>query len=408
MKKIELLSPAGDFEKLQTAIHYGADAVYLGAKSFGLRAGAKNFDHTEIAKAVEYAHAFNVKVYVAANIFAHNSDIDDMQGFFATLQSMAVDACIISDLGVLSLARSEAPNMEIHVSTQANTTNYKTAEIWRKLGASRIILARELNLTEISETVAKAPNIDFEAFVHGAMCMSYSGRCMLSRYMSNRDANLGACTQPCRYKYRLYAEEATRLGEFMPLEETQDGTDIFSAEDLCMIEYLPALLDTGLVSLKIEGRMKTAFYVATTTLAYRLALDALAISIAEYEKILPHCLELLKMPSHRPFSTGFYFNKPQKTTSTDYTRTHDFIGIVRQSTPTTTTIEQRGLFQEGDPLSFIKQNGEIHTITAQDLRTPTGEKTKRAPHPQQPITLPTTTIFDPLTIVCRGPGPWGS
>ena len=420
----ELLAPAGDFEKMQVAIAYGADAVYLSGTSFGLRASAKNFNENDLGTAIDYAHRHNVRVYVTANIFAHNRDISEMEGYFAKLKNLGADAFIISDPGVFSLARKEAPDVEIHISTQANTTNYASARFWHEMGASRIILARELSLNEIAEIRAKlSTDTTLEAFVHGAMCMSYSGRCLLSRYMTAetgcRDANLGACAHPCRYDYRLYAEEVSRPGQFMPImssEEHEHGTDIFGADDLCMVEHIPALINAGVESFKIEGRMKSAFYVGLATKAYRQAIDAALLAksgsggiISAYQESFSSNLDMLKMASHRPFSTGFYFDRPHDNTADkSYARTHNFAGLVRGYNHETgfVLIEQRGVFEVGDILTFVPPSGANfeHEITEM-YNKPSGDtnrlvKISRAPHAQQMILVEINRPVEEFTLVC--------
>jgi len=392
--KPELLAPAGDFEKLKIAIAYGADAVYLSGTSFGLRAKAKNFSSDDLAAAITYAHDCGVRVFITVNIFAHNDDIDNMSGYFAFLKEIGADAFIISDPGVLQLAKEEAPGVEIHISTQANTTNYASASFWHSMGASRIILARELSLKEIADIRTKCPpSLGLEGFVHGAMCMSYSGRCMLSKYMSDRDANLGACAHPCRYNFRLYAEELSRPGEFMPLEATERGTDIFAADDLCMIEYIPEMTAAGLNSLKIEGRMKSAFYVGLTTKAYRMAIDS------PYN---PYCIDLLKMASHRPFSTGFYFDRPMSASEdTSYSRSHDFAGIVVDVNGGAIVIEQRGVFELGDTLTFIQPKGESFTHKIKEMQNENGVKISRAPHAKQKVTVHLDRSVELMSLVSR-------
>ena len=450
--KPELLAPAGDFEKLQIAIAYGADAVYLGGTSFGLRAKAKNFDTDELRAAISYAHERNVKVYVTVNIFARNSDIDDMAGYFTTLAELGADAFIISDPGVVSLAKKEAPQVEIHISTQANTTNYASVRFWHEMGAKRVILARELSLKEIKgirERVLEGSGgldsrgldsdgsggIALEGFVHGAMCMSYSGRCMLSRYLSpDRDANLGACAHPCRYNYRLYAEEVSRPGRFMPVVEDELGTDIFGAEDLCMVAHVPEMIDAGLTSFKIEGRMKTAFYVALATKAYRQAIDDFFEKDGEskgdtestestentenrYKKNIPKYLNMLEMASHRPFSTGFYFHEPGQTVAEfvdmAYTRSHDFVGIVRgyDEKEGWAVVEQRGVFEIGDTLTFIGLGAEgfscefSHTI--EFMQTEDGKEITRAPHAQQRVMVKVGKPVEVFCVVCKANGQKG-
>ena len=410
--KAELLAPAGDFEKLQIAIAYGAEAVYLSGSSFGLRAKAKNFNESELALAIDYAHSHNVKVYVTANIYAHNKDINEMEGYFKTLQAMGADAFIVSDPGVLLLAKKEAPDIEVHISTQANITNYESAKFWHEAGANRIILARELSLDEIAEIRAKTPkSLKLEGFIHGAMCMAYSGRCMLSRYMTAgspggaRDANLGACAHPCRYKYRLYAEEVSRPGYYMPVDENDRGVDIFGAEDLCMMEHLPAVLNAGLESLKIEGRMKTAFYVGLTVGAYRQALNKLEeFGLSEYENSTPKYMEMLKMASHRPFTTGFYFGRPQGDfEEASYTRSHNFVGIVRGYNPETgrIMIEQRGVFETGDLLTFLRPQGTSFSLQVTEMLSEDERKITRAPHAKQIVLLEAEGPVEEFTLVCK-------
>ena len=410
-KKPELLAPAGDLEKLYIAIAYGADAVYLSGTSFGLRAKAKNFNDGELESAIAYAHSHGVRVYVTANIFAHNGDIDEMAGYFKTLAAMGADGFIISDPGVLTLAREEAPDVEIHISTQANVTNYASARFWHDMGASRVILARELSVNEIEEIREKCPEeLLLEGFVHGAMCMSYSGRCMLSRYMSGRDANLGACAHPCRYSYRLWAEEVSRPGRFLPVEENEHGTDIFGAEDLCMISHLPDLTKAGLESFKIEGRMKTAFYVGLATRAYRQAIDTLfdddgtIKNEAEFKDQIPYYTNMLKMASHRPFSTGFYFDQPEREfVDMAYDRSHDFVGIVREYNAETgyATIEQRNVFEVGDVLTFVQPKGKDIVQKVTEMKREDGINITRAPNAKQRLLLPVTEPVETLTLVCR-------
>ena len=398
----ELLSPAGDLEKLQVAIAYGADAVYLSGTSFGLRAKAKNFSSDQLAYAISYAHQKNVKAYITANIFAHNADISQMTGYFASLAEMGADAFIISDPGVMQLAKKEAPGVEIHISTQANVTNYASAQFWQDMGASRIVLARELSLQEIAEIKAKT-TIPLEGFVHGAMCMSYSGRCMLSRYMTGRDANLGACAHPCRYQYRLYAEDQTRPGSFMPVLEDEHGADIFGAEDLCMVQHIPDLINAGLDSFKIEGRMKTSFYVALATRTYRQAIDNFTSNTGQVVSDTNH-LDMLKMASHRPFSTGFYFGKPNTDfTDSAYMRTHDFVGIVKEYNydNKSVIIEQRNAFSENDLLTFIQPSGNDFTIPAANMLNEKGIKISRAPHAKQTVVMEVLQPVEEMTVICR-------
>ena len=330
-KKMELLAPAGDLEKLKIAVLYGADAVYIGGEAYGLRAKAKNFDIDTMAEGVKFAHDHGVKVYVTANIFAHNPDFEGMADYFKAVEAIGVDALIISDLGVFSVAKEAVPNMEIHVSTQANNTNYKSAQMWYKLGAQRVVVARELSMKEIRQIRDSIPeDMEIEAFVHGAMCISYSGRCLLSNYLAGRDANKGACAHPCRWKYHLVEE--TRPGEYMPIEENERGTYIYNSKDLCMIEHIPDIARAGIYSLKIEGRMKTPFYVGTVVKAYRQAIDDYFADPKLYEERLPYYLAEVSKASHRDYTTAFYYGKPdgnqQVYTNNSYIREYDFIGMV--------------------------------------------------------------------------------
>ncbi len=393
-KKIELLAPAGDLEKLKIAVLYGADAVYLGGTSFSLRAKAKNFTKEEMAEGVEFAHSHNVKVYVTCNIFAHNEDFNGMAEYFLFLEKIGVDAILIADPGVFSVAKEVIPNMNIHISTQANNTNYKTALFWNKLGASRIVMARELSLKEIKNISDNIPeDVEIEAFIHGAMCISYSGRCLLSNYLSGRDANKGACSHPCRWKYALV--EQTRPGEYMPIEEDEDkrGTFIFNSKDLCMIEYIPELVDAGIMSLKIEGRIKTSFYVGTIIRAYREAIDDYLKSPELYESKKEYYIEEVKKASYRGFTTGFYYGKPNQNeqiyTTSSYIRNYDFIGMVLDYDDESgfAIIEQRNKFVVGDKIEFLRAKGECFDMVVEEMYDTDGNSISEAPHPQQIIKL---------------------
>ena len=391
---MELLAPAGDMEKLKTACFYGADAVYMGG-AFGLRARASNDDET-LKKSISYAHKRGVKVYITVNIFAHNRHILELKekNYFKRLAKLGADAFIISDLGVLKLARQEAPEIEAHISTQANVANYETAQVYADLGCSRIILAREISLKEIKEIRAKlSPKIKLEGFCHGAMCMAYSGRCFLSLHAEGRNANLGECSQPCRYNYKIYLEEEKRPGEFMPLEtEQESGTEIFSADDLNMLAHLDAMKDAGLDCIKIEGRLKSAFYVGLTTKAYRMALDKQG-SLADLEK-------LLNATSHRPFSTGFYFDKPIKSQKAGYEKTHDFIGVVEGCENGRVYVRQRGVFCEGETLVFNAPKEEFR-VRVKNMANENGEPISRAPHAMSQISFDCEFGVDPLTMLSR-------
>jgi len=386
MNKPELLAPAGDFEKLQMAIEYGADAVYVGGKLFGLRANAKNFETNELQQAIEYAHNHNVKVYVTVNIFAHNEDFNGLEEYLRTLKEIGADAIIVSDLGVFEIAsklKTETKGLEIHISTQANVTNKHSALAYKKLGASRVILARELSFEEITEISNYTSDSTFstEVFAHGAMCVAYSGRCLLSRYITNRDANQGDCTQPCRWKYHITEEK--RPNEHHPIYEDERGTYIMNSKDLCMIEHIPELIETGVSSLKIEGRMKSAYYVAVTTRVYREAIDDYFSSKNLYESKKSYYLEELKKSSHREFFTGFYLgnSEPERsTTDIAYVSTYDFVGVVRDYDGTFALVEQRNKFSVGDEIEFMRAGfKQVITEIFDDKFNPLNS----APHAQQ-------------------------
>lgn len=391
-KKIELLAPAGDLEKLKIAVLYGADAVYLGGTSFGLRAKAKNFDYPQMKEGVEFAHNHGVKVYVTCNIFAHNEDFENMADYFRQLQELNVDAILVADPGVFSVAREVVPDMDIHISTQANNTNYHTALFWKNLGATRIVMARELSLKEIKGISDNIPeNLEVEAFVHGAMCISYSGRCLLSNYLTGRDANKGACSHPCRWNY--YVVEKTRPDEYMPIVEDDRGTYIFNSKDLCMINHIPDLVEAGVMSLKIEGRIKTSFYVGTVIRAYREAIDDYLKDPELYEKKKDYYIQEVAKASYRGFTTGFYYGKPsaeeQIYTTSSYIRTYDFVGMVLDYDKETgfALIEQRNKFVKGEKVEFLRHNGEIFSQIVAEMYNEDGEGISEAPHPQQIIKL---------------------
>ena len=354
-KKIELLAPAGDMEKLKTAIIYGADAVYFGGELFSLRAGAGNLSIEEIREAMDFIHEHNAKGYMTINIYPHNDDIPPLKAYLEKIKDIPIDAFLVSDPGVMTIVKSIIPDAEIHISTQANTTNYMTAAFWfQQMGATRIVAAREMSLEELKEMKkVLPPDTEIEAFVHGAMCMSYSGRCLLSNFMVGRDANRGSCTHPCRWKYSLVEEK--RPGEYYPIEEDERGSYIMNSRDLCMLDKLPDLIDAGIYSLKIEGRMKSPFYVATVVSAYRAALDSYLDNPDNYEFQEKWFTELCKA-SHREFYHGFYYSKPdssgQNYSSSDYTREYSFIGVVRGFEHDTglTIVEQRNKFSVGEDI----------------------------------------------------------
>lgn len=388
-KKTELLAPAGDLEKLKIAVLYGADAVYIGGEEYSLRAKAKNFTEEQMKEGIEFAHSHGAKVYVTANIYAHNSDFEGMAEYFKKIEALGADAILISDLGVFSVAREAVPNMEIHVSTQANNTNYMSANMWYKLGARRVVVARELSFKEIKTIRENIPaDMDIEAFVHGAMCISYSGRCLLSNYLSGRDANKGECVHACRWKY--YLMEETRPGEYMPVVENERGTYIYNSKDLCMIEHIPELIDAGVQSFKIEGRMKTPFYVGTVVKAYRQAIDDCLKDRALYESKKEYYLEEVSKASHREYTIGFYYRKPdgneQVYTNNSYIRDYDFIGMVEEDYDESTgcaVVMQRNKFEVGDEIEVMPAKGESWKMTVTKMWNEDGEEVMSAPHPQQ-------------------------
>ena len=385
--KPELLVPAGSYEALQTAVLYGADAVYLGGTQYGLRARAKNFDNKELEQAVTFAHDHNVKIYVTVNIIAHNEQLIGLEEYLQYLQKIRVDALIISDAGILDIARETVPDMELHLSTQASATNYRTMNFWHKQGVKRIVCAREMSLKELEETREKIdPELDLEAFVHGAMCMSISGRCVLSNYMAGRDANQGACVHPCRWKYALMEE--SRPGEYMPVFEDENGTYIFNSKDLCMIEYIPELVQAGVMSFKIEGRMKTPLYVAMVTKAYREAIDDWYHDPDRYEEKLPYYKELLRMVSHRDYSTGFYLGKPDTDSQiydhAQYIQNAVFVGKVLQPGEPA-LVEQRNKFSVGDMLYLLRPESSLAGFKVGMIRNEQGELVESAPHAREKV-----------------------
>ena len=393
MNQMELLAPAGDLEKLKIAVLYGANAVYIGGEAYGLRAKSKNFTPKEMEEGIAFAHQHQAKVYVTANIYAHNEDFQGMAEYFKQVESMGADALLISDLGVFSVAKEAVPHMEIHVSTQANNTNFKSAAMWYQLGARRIVVARELSIHEISEMRKNIPHdMEIEAFVHGAMCISYSGRCLLSNYLSGRDANKGECAHPCRWKY--YLMEETRPGEYMPIIENERGAFIFNSKDLCMIDHIPELVQAGISSLKIEGRMKTAYYVGTVVKAYREAIDDYFSRPEYYTERRSYYLEEVSKASHRDYTTGFYFGKPggeeQIYTHNSYLRGYDFIGMVLEDTNEETgltKVMQRNKFQLNEQIEVLPANGSYYPMVVKELYDESMNPIPAAPHPQQTVYL---------------------
>jgi Collagenase and related proteases len=392
MKKVELLAPAGNLEKLKMAIMYGADAVYIGGQRFGLRASADNFSLEDIKEGLTFAHQRECKVYVTVNIIPHNEDLVGLPEYIKQLQELGIDAVIVSDPGIFDIVRESAPNMEVHISTQANNTNYASAMFWYRHGAKRIVTARELSLEEISEIKAKTPDdLDIEAFIHGAMCISYSGRCLLSNYMTGRDSNRGACSHPCRWKYHLVEEK--RPGEYIPVYEDERGTYIFNSKDLCMIEHIPELVKSGIYSFKIEGRMKSSFYVATVVSAYRQAIDAYLADPNNYS-FNPEWLSELSKASHREYTTGFYFNKTtgadQIYNTSSYIREYDFVGMVLEYDKTTgiAKIEQRNRMIVGDEIEVVSPRKGYFTQTIEWMENEERESIRTAPHAQMIVYMP--------------------
>lgn len=388
MKKPELLIPASSLEVLKTAVIFGADAVYIGGEAFGLRAKAKNFTPEEMREGIAFAHEHGVKVHVTANILAHNYDLEGARAYFKELSDIKPDALIVADPGMVMLAKENCPGIDIHLSTQANNTNYMTFRFWYDQGIRRVVCARELSLKEIKEIRENIPvDMEIESFIHGAMCISYSGRCLLSSYFTGRDANHGACTHPCRWKYSIVEE--TRPGEYLPVFENERGTYIFNSKDLCMIEHIPEMMDAGIDSFKIEGRMKTALYVATVARTYRKAVDAAASSREAYEKILPWCLEEISKCTYRQFTTGFYFGKPDENTqiydNNTYINEYIYLGIVGETEGNTVGIEQRNKFSVGEVIEIMKPDGTNRETKVLSIVNEDGEEMESAPHPQQKL-----------------------
>ena len=387
MRKTELLIPAGSLDVLKTAVIYGADAVYIGGEAFGLRAKAKNFSNQDIQEGIAFAHDRGVKVYITANILAHNDDLAGVEEYFQELKELAPDALIISDPGVFAIARRILPDMELHISTQANNTNYGTYQFWHELGAKRVVSARELSLAEIKEIRAHIPeDMEIESFIHGAMCISYSGRCLLSNYFTGRDANQGACTHPCRWKYAVVEE--TRPGEYMPVYENERGTYIFNSKDLCMIEHIPELIDAGIDSFKIEGRMKTALYVATVARTYRKAIDDYQKDPKLYEANLEWYKEEIGKCTYREFTTGFYFGKPDENAqiydSNTYVKNYTYLGTVEETDAVgRCRIEQKNKFSVGETIEVMKPDGRNLMAVVKGIFDEEGTARESAPHPKE-------------------------
>lgn len=389
MRKTELLIPASSLEVLKVAVMYGADAVYIGGEAFGLRAKAKNFTIEEMAEGVSFAHEHGVKVYVTSNILAHNTDLSAAEKYFRELdEKVHPDALIISDPGLFSIAKEVVPHIDIHISTQANNTNFGTYNFWRKMGATRVVTARELSLREIKEIRDNIPeNFEIETFIHGAMCISYSGRCLLSSFLAGRDANRGACTHPCRWKY--YVMEESRPGQYMPVYENERGTYIFNSKDLCMIEHIPELMEAGIDSFKIEGRMKTALYVATVARTYRLAIDDYLKDPDYYKERISFYKEEIAKCTYRQYTTGFFFGKPDENTqiydSNTYNKEYTYLGIVKVCEDNRYMIEQRNKFLVGEEIEVMKPDGRNISVVVKGITDEKGVPMDSAPHPKQKL-----------------------
>ena len=400
----ELLIPASSLEVLKTAVIFGADAVYIGGEAFGLRAKAKNFTMNEMREGIAFAHEHDVKVYVTANILAHNNDLAGVRTYFEELKEIKPDGLIIADPAIFEIAGEVCPEIERHISTQANNTNYGTFNFWYKQGATRVVTARELSLEEIKEIRANIPeDMEIETFVHGAMCISYSGRCLLSNYMVGRDANQGACTHPCRWKYSIVEE--TRPGEYYPVFENERGTYIFNSKDLCMIEHIPELIESGVDSLKIEGRMKTALYVATVARTYRKAIDDYKKDPELYKKNMPWYLDQISNCTYRQFTTGFFFGKPSEDSqiydSNTYVKEYTYLGIIGEEEDGTYRIEQRNKFSVGETIEVMKPNGENVEVTVKRILTEDGVEQESAPHPKQVLYVDLGIQVDKYDILRR-------
>ena len=404
LKKPELLAPAGNLEKMKMALLYGADAVYLGGKAFGLRAFGGNFTYEELKEAIDFAHERGKKVYVTVNIFPHNSDIEKLPEYLRYLQEIQVDALLVADLGVFSLCRKLIPDMELHISTQANNTNWATVNAWKEMGAKRVVLAREMSLNEIREIREKC-DVDLEMFMHGAMCISYSGRCLLSNYFTGRDSNRGSCAQSCRWKYALVEE--TRPGKYFPIEEDERGTYIMNSKDMCLMPHIKDVIESGVDSLKIEGRMKSVHYAASVTKAYRLAIDSY-FADPENFTVKQEWMDELEKVSHRAYTTGFYYHQPdaydQIYGKTSYDQTSDFVGLVRSYDAATgyAVVEQRNNMKVGQEIEVFQPTGPLYRqkITSM-IDNETNEEIAVAPHPQQIIRMKMERPVEAYTILRR-------
>ena len=404
MQKMELLAPAGNMDKLKMALLYGADAVYLGGKSFGLRAFSDNFSLEEMEEAVRYAHGLGKKVHVTVNIFPHNADLNGLPEYLTSLRDIHVDAVLIADPGIFSLARQIVPDLPVHISTQANVTNWASAKFWHDAGAKRVVMAREVSLKDVKAIHDKVP-VELEGFVHGAMCISYSGRCLLSNYFTeNRDSNRGQCVQCCRFKYNVVEEK--RPGQYFPVMEDERGTYIFNSKDLCLLPYLPDLYDAGLCSLKIEGRMKSVHYVATVVKVYRQAIDAYERD-PEHFRVLPEWVEELEKISHRPYTRGFSVSRPteadQVYSHSSNTQTHEFIGLVRSydAERKLAWIEQRNHFKVGQTVEFLQPKGRLVRCAVSRILDEDGQDLDAARHAQQVVAVPVDEPLEAYSMMRR-------
>ena len=404
-KKPELLIPASSLEVLKTAVMFGADAVYIGGEAYGLRAKAKNFSMEDMREGIAFAHEHGVRVHVTANILAHNDDLPGAGHYFEELKELKPDALIVADPGMFTLAREICPEIDIHVSTQANNTNYMTYRFWREQGAKRVVAARELSLREIKEIKERIPeDLEVECFIHGAMCISYSGRCLLSNYFTGRDANQGACTHPCRWKYSIVEEK--RPGEYMPVFENERGTYIFNSKDLCMIEHMDDIINSGIDSLKIEGRMKTALYVATVARTYRKAIDDYMESPEKYQANMPWYQEQISNCTYRQFTTGFFYGKPDENTqiydNNTYQKEYTYLGIVGEKNEKSRyAIEQRNKFSVGEEIEVMKPDGENVCVTVKGIWDDEGNQMESAPHPKQKLWIDLGVELDRFDILRR-------
>ena len=405
MKKPELMIPASSLEVLKTAVTFGADAVYIGGEVFSLRAKSKNFSMDDMREGIAFAHAHGTKVYVTANILAHNGDLNGIEAYFHELKEIGPDALIISDPGVFQIAKEICPEIDVHISTQANNTNYRTYCFWHTLGARRVVSARELSIEEIKELRANIPDdLEIETFIHGAMCISYSGRCLLSSYFTGRDANQGACTHPCRWKYAIMEE--TRPGEYLPVYENERGTYIFNSKDLCMIEHIPEMVDAGIDSFKIEGRMKTALYVAVVTRTYRQAIDDYFTDPALYHSRMDYYKDEIAKCTYRQFTTGFFFRKPDHDTqiydSNTYIKAYTYLGLIGENRGDGYyALEQRNKFSVGEEIEIMKPDGTDLTVVVRGMTDEEGQPMESCPNPKQKIYVDLGVELSPFDLLRR-------